>query len=169
MFDSKETIYAETWRKSYHYKIGENDMKGSGKLAVYVGTFVFVIVGYLVMQIVSDILSDIFTDLTIDFLTPARIMLMVAALGWFVVCFLTYWGSTRWLEEGEKVGLLSLFFFLVWLIASFGILIGILLFNMFQGFTVTLDLDNILNTFFFAMPLALAPAVAAILGVTNKA
>ena len=144
-------------------------MKGSGKLAVYVGTFLFVIVGYFVMQLVSDILSDVFTDLAIDFLTPVRIALIVAALGWFVVCFLTYWGSTRWLEVGEKVGLLSLFFFLVWLTASLGILIGIILFNMFQGLTITLDLDNILNTFFFAMPLALAPAIAAILGVTNKA
>ena len=144
-------------------------MKGSGKLSVYVGTFLFVIVGYLVMQLVSDILSDVFTDLAIDFLTPARIMLIVAALGWFVVCFLTYWGSTRWLEEGEKVGLLSLFFFLVWLIASIGILFGIIFFTMFQNIPVTLDLDYILNAFFLAMSLALAPAIAAILGVTNKA
>jgi hypothetical protein len=143
-------------------------MKGSGKLAVYVGTFVFVIVGYLVMQVVSDILSDIFTDLAIDFLTPLRIGLIVAALGWFVVCFLTYWGSTRWLDEGEKAGILSLFFFLVWLVASVGILIAIMLHTMIQGATVVLDLDNILNTFFFAMPLALAPSIAAVLGVSNK-
>ena len=144
-------------------------MKGSGKLAVYIGTFVFVIVGYLVMQIVSDTLSNIFTDLAIDFLTPVRIVLIVAALGWFVVCFLTYWGSTFWLEEGHKVGLLSLFFFLDWLVASLGILIAILLFSMFQGNALLLDLDYLLNTFFVAMPLALAPTIAAMLGVTNKA
>ena len=144
-------------------------MKSSGKLGVYVGTFVFVIIGYLVMQLVSDILSDIFTDLAIDFLTPSRIVLIVAAIGWFLVCFLTYWGSTFWLEEGGKAGIISLFFLIVWLFASLGILIAIYIWFMIQGSTVTLDLDNIINTFFVAMPLALAPSIAAILGVSNKA
>ena len=144
-------------------------MKGSGKLSVYVGTFIFVIVGYLVMQIVSDFLSDIFGNLNIDFLTPLRIGLIVIAIGWFLVCFLTYWGSTRWLDEGEKSGLLSLFFVIVWLFASLGILIAIKLFFMIQGGTLVLDLDDLINTFFVAMPLALAPSVAAILGVSNKA
>jgi amino acid transporter len=144
-------------------------MKGSGKLSVYVGTFIFVIVGYLVMQIVSDFLSDIFGNLNIDFLTPLRIGLIVVAIGWFLVCFLTYWGSTRWLDEGERSGLLSLFFVIVWLSASLGILIAIKLFFMFQGGTLVLDLDDLINTFFVAMPLALAPTIAAILGVSNKA
>jgi hypothetical protein len=144
-------------------------MKGSGKLSVYVATFIFVIVGYLVMQIVSDFLSDIFADLNIDFLTPLRIGLIVLAIGWFLVSFLTYWGSTFWLEEGDKTGLLSLFFFIVWLFASLGILIAMMLHTMIQGQTLTLDLDNILNTFFIAMPLALAPTIGAILGVSNKA
>ncbi|MHA1946234.1 MAG: hypothetical protein ACXAC6_03740 [Candidatus Hodarchaeales archaeon] len=143
-------------------------MKGSGKLSVYVGTFIFVIVGYLLMQIVSDFLSDIFADLNIDFLTPLRIGLIVIAIGWFLVCFLTYWGSTRWLDEGERSGLLSLFFVIVWLFASLGILIAIKLFFMIQGGTLVLDLDDLINTFFVAMPLALAPTIAAILGVSNK-
>ena len=144
-------------------------MKGSGKLSVYVGTFIFVIVGYLVMQIVSDLLSDIFTDLNIDLFTPARIGLIVLAIGWFLVCFLTYWGSTRFLEEGEKAGLLSLFFFIVWLFASLGILIGINIHFIVQGGVLTLNLDILLDQFFVAMPLALAPTIAAILGVSNKA
>ena len=143
-------------------------MKSSGKLGVYIGTFVFVIIGYLVMQFVSDILADIFTDLAIDFLTPLRIVLMVQALGWFLVCWLTYFGSTFWLEEGGKAGLISLFFFIVWFFASLGILIAIYLWLMIQGSTLTLDLDNIINTFFIAMPLALAPSISAVLGVSNK-
>ena len=144
-------------------------MKGSGKLSVYVGTFIFVIVGYLLMQIVSDFLSKIFADLNIEFLTPLRIGLIVVAIGWFLVCFLTYWGSTRWLDEGEKSGLLSLFFVIVWLFASLGILIAIKLFFMIQGGTLVLNFDDLINTFFVAMPLALAPTIAAILGVSNKA
>ncbi len=86
-------------------------MKGSEKLSVYVGSFVFVIVGYLVMLLVSDNLKNIFTDLNIDFLSPTRIVTLALALGWFVLGFLVYWGSTRWLESGEKVGILSLSFF----------------------------------------------------------
>ena len=143
-------------------------MKGSEKMAVYVSTFVFVILGYLLSLIISDILSNVFNTLGIDLLTPARTALLVFAIAWFLVTFLSGWGSTRWIEEGEKVGLLGLMFFILWIIASFAIVIAWLVKPLLEGGTVVLDLDLWLNQFFIALPLALAPTIAVLLSVTNK-
>ncbi|MFX0207286.1 MAG: hypothetical protein ACFFDT_14965 [Candidatus Hodarchaeota archaeon] len=143
-------------------------MKGSEKMAVYVSTFVFVIIGYLLSLIVSDILSDVFAQLGIDLLTPARTVLLVFAIAWFIVTFLSGWGSTRWIEEGEKVGLLSLMFFILWIIASFAIVIAWLIRPLLEGGTVVLDLDLWLDQIFIALPLALAPTIAVLLSITNK-
>lgn len=143
-------------------------MKGSEKMAVYVSTFVFVILGYLLSLILSDILSDVFNQLGIDLLTPARTVLLVFAIAWFVVTFLSGWGSTRWIEEGERVGLLSLMFFILWIIASFAIVIAWLIKPLLEGGTVLIDLDQWLDQFFFALPLALAPTIAVLLSITNK-
>lgn len=143
-------------------------MKGSEKMAVYVSTFVFVIIGYLLSLIISDILSDVFTQLGIDLLTPARTALLVFAIAWFIVTFLSGWGSTRWIEEGEKVGLLSLMFFILWIIASFAIVIAWLIKPLVEGGSVIIDLDLWLDQFFFALPLALAPTIAVLLSITNK-
>ncbi len=143
-------------------------MKGSEKMAVYVSTFVFVIIGYLLSLFLSDILSDVFTQLGIDLLTPARTVLLVFAIAWFVITFLSGWGSTRWIEEGDKVGLLSLMFFILWIIASFAIVIAWLIKPLVEGGSVIIDLDLWLDQFFFALPLALAPTIAVLLSITNK-
>ncbi|MFX0052606.1 MAG: hypothetical protein ACFFAJ_04395 [Candidatus Hodarchaeota archaeon] len=143
-------------------------MKGSEKMAVYVGTFVFVIIGYILMQFVYDVLWDVFTELGIDFLTPIRVGSLVYGLGWFVLGFLVYWGATRWLESGEKIGMLSLFFIVIWLISTFGILIGHLLYLMIEGTNIVLQIDSLLDTYFSVLNLALIPSLAATLGVSNK-
>ncbi|MHA2245943.1 MAG: hypothetical protein ACXADY_13355 [Candidatus Hodarchaeales archaeon] len=143
-------------------------MKGSEKMAVYVSTFVFVIIGYLLSLILSDILSDVFNELGIDLLTPARTALLVFAIAWFVITFLSGWGSTRWIEEGDKVGLLSLMFFILWIIAGFAIVIAWLIKPLVEGGSVIIDLDLWLDQFFFALPLALAPTIAVLLSITNK-
>ena len=143
-------------------------MKGSEKMAVYVSTFVFVILGYLLSLILSEILSDVFNQLGIDLLTPARTVLLVFAIAWFVVTFLSGWGSTRWIEDGERVGILGLMFFILWIIASFAIVIAWLIKPLLEGGTVVIDLDLWLDQFFVALPLALAPTIAVLLSITNK-
>ncbi|MFX1505244.1 MAG: hypothetical protein ACFFDC_03925 [Promethearchaeota archaeon] len=143
-------------------------MKGSEKMAVYVSTFVFVIIGYLLSLIVSDILSDVFTQLGIDLLTPARTALLVFAIAWFVVTFLSGWGSTRWIEEGEKTGIMGLMFFILWIITSFAIVIAFIVKTLLEGDSALIDLDLMLDQFFFALPLALAPTIAVLLSVSNK-
>lgn len=150
-------------------------MKGNEKIAVYLGTFIFVIVGCLVSLIVSDILYDVFDDLGIEILTKitgtgnSRSYWLVFAIGWFIVCFLTYFGSTRWLEEGEKLGLLSLFFFILWLITTLAIVIANIVKILIEGNAAIIDLDLLLDQFFIGLFWALAPTIAALLGVSNKA
>ncbi len=143
-------------------------MKGSDKMAVYVATFIFVIIGYLLYLVVRDILTPVFTNLNIDILTPARIGLLVFAIAWFVVTFLTGWGSTKWLEEGQKTGIMSLFFFILWIIASFALVIAKIVELLLGGSSAVINLDIMLDGFFVSLPLALAPALAAILSVSNK-
>ncbi|MFX0123936.1 MAG: hypothetical protein ACFFAE_09880 [Candidatus Hodarchaeota archaeon] len=149
-------------------------MKGSEKMAVYVGTFIFVIVGYIAALFISDILAEILVDLQIDFLTQERINRLVFAIGWFVIVFLSYWGSTRWLEDGEKVGVLSLFFVIVWLISSLAVIVGYIAWSLLQGNAEVITLDpavpgNLVDQYFSGLFWALAPTCAALLGVSNKA
>ena len=144
-----------------------NMMKGNEKLAVYVGTFVFVLLGYILSFFISDILSDIINDLGI--LTTIQATDLVFALTWFIVCFLTYWGSTRWLEEGERSGILSLMFFILWIISSFAIVIGYIVKVLLEGNAAIITLDGLLDQFFVWLLWALSPAIAALLGVSNKA
>ena len=89
-------------------------MKESGRMVVYVGTFIIVMVGYIVTLLVADFLIDVVSGIVIypkdwgfgvfaviDYLTPSRLTWLVYALGWFLVCILVHYGSTRWLEEGK--------------------------------------------------------------------
>ncbi|MHA1969968.1 MAG: hypothetical protein ACW964_19510 [Candidatus Hodarchaeales archaeon] len=141
-------------------------MKGNEKLAVFVGTFVFVLIGFILSFVVSDVLADMFNNLGI--LTPIQTGALVFALTWFLVCFLTYWGSTRWLEEGEKTGIISLMFFILWIIATFAIVIGFIVKTLLEGSAATITLDSLLNGFFVWLLWALSPAISALLGISNK-
>ena len=134
-------------------------MKGNEKLAIYLGTFIFVIVGYLVSYILSGILDD---------MNIVLLPSIALAIGWFVICWLTYIGSTRWLETGEKVGILSLLFFILWLISTLATVVAFIAITLLEGNAALIDLDLLIDQFIFWMPYALGPAIAALLGVSNK-
>lgn len=144
-----------------------NKLKSNEKLAVYVGTFVFVLIGFILSFYISDFISDIIN--TLGILTVSQAGDLVFALTWFFVCFLTYWGSTRWLQEGEKAGILSLMFFILWIISSFAIVIGYIIKILLDGLAATITLEGLLDQFFVWLLWALSPAIAALLGVSNKA
>lgn len=129
-------------------------------MAVYLGTFIFVIVGYIVSYFLVDLLSDMDINLL-----PS----IIAAIGWFLICWLTNFGSTRWLESGEKVGILSIFFFILWLIATVATVIAFIVITLLEGNAAIIDIDLLVDQFFFWMPYAIGPAIAALLGVSNKA
>ena len=81
------------------------------KINVYLGSFIFVIVGYLISEILEDfLLNNLPSQPILEIFTPMRIWYICSAIVWFVVCFICYWGSTRFIDSGEDVGMLSLFF-----------------------------------------------------------
>ncbi|MFW9777808.1 MAG: hypothetical protein ACFFE8_03060 [Candidatus Heimdallarchaeota archaeon] len=145
-------------------------MKGSERAIVYFGTFIFVIVGYIVYQILNRELTNLLATATIPPpFTLNSVLSLVYAITWWILCVVVYFGSTRWLEEGEKVGLISLFFLILWIIAGVGMLIGGIVDLIIRGSTVSFDLDILVFSFIYGLGQALAPAIAAVLGVSNKA
>ncbi|MHA2074374.1 MAG: hypothetical protein ACXACU_11590 [Candidatus Hodarchaeales archaeon] len=162
-------------------------MKGSEKMAIYVGTFIFVIVGYIVSLIASGFMTDIFSGvlsgivifpkdwgigvISLDSLTSTpRLTWMVSAIGWLLVCIFVNYGSTRWLEEGEKIGILSFFFVILWLISSLAMIVGYIVWSLIQGYSEVITLDpaipgNLVDQYFEGLFWALSPSIAALLGV----
>ena len=150
-------------------------MKVSGKMAVYVGTFIIVMVGYIVSHFAVDIIIDLVSGIVIfpkdygigvfaaiDYLTPQRITWLVYAVGWFVVCILVNYGSTRWIEEREKIEILSVSFVILWLIVTLAIIIGFIIKTLL---VTTISWENLFDELFVALFWALAPTIAALLGV----
>jgi hypothetical protein len=161
-------------------------MKKSEILAVYAGTFIFVIVGYIVLLFVPDFIIDVVSGIVIfpkqwgigvfaviDYLTPPRLTWLVFALGWFFVCILVNYGSTRWVDVGEKFDIPSLFFVLLWFVSSFAVIVGYIVWSLFQGYFEVVTLDptvpgNLVDQYFEGLFWALAPSLAALFGVRNK-
>jgi len=153
-------------------------MKESGKMAVFIGTFIIVMVGYIASLIVADFITDVVSGIVIfpkdwgfgvfaviDYLTPPRITWLVYTVGWFLVCILVNYGSTRWLEEGENIGIKSLIFLILWFIATLAIIIGFIIKTLLVA---TISLEGLLDELFVALFWALAPTIAVLLGGSNK-
>jgi hypothetical protein len=148
------------------------------KKAVYIGTFIIVMVGYIVLLIVTDFIIDLVSGIVIfpkrwgigkfaaiDYLTPPRLTWLVFSVGWFLVCFLVNYGSTRWLEEGEKVDISSLFFLFLWFITTLAIVIGFIIKTLLVA---TISWEILFDELFVALFWALAPTIVALLGITNN-
>ncbi|MHA1944518.1 MAG: hypothetical protein ACXAC6_00765 [Candidatus Hodarchaeales archaeon] len=153
-------------------------MKESEKLTVYVGTFITVMVGYFVLLIVSGFITDLVSGIVffpesgsigefavIEYLTPPRLSWLVYGVGWFVVCLLVNYGSTRSLEEGEKLDILSSFFLILWFVTTLAIVAGFLLKSLAVS---ALSWEGLFDLLFVALFWALAPTIAVIHGVNDK-
>lgn len=139
-------------------------------MVIYGGTFIFVVIGYIVYQFLNRELGTLLITATIPApFTLASVLGIMYALTWWILCLVVYFGSTRWLEEGEKVGLISIFFFVLWIIAGIGILVGGILDAIIQGGSPSLNLDVLIFSFFLGLTTALGPTISALLGVSNKA
>ena len=81
-------------------------MTENNKMAYYVGTFVFVIVGYFVSLFVDDALDDVLpTETILEIFTVERVNHIFSAIIWFVFLFVVYWGATMFIDHGERTGL----------------------------------------------------------------
>jgi hypothetical protein len=153
-------------------------MKESEKMAVYIGTFIIVMVGYIVSLIVADFITDLVSGIVIfpkdwgigvsaaiDYLTPPRLTWLVYAVGWFLVCILIHYGSTKWLEEGKMAEIKTLFFLILWFITTLAIVSGFVIKTLLVA---QISWERLLDELFIAPFWALAPTIAALLGISNK-
>ncbi len=144
-------------------------MAENNKMAYYVGTFVFVIVGYFVQLFVDDLLDEILpTEAILEIFTVTRVDYIFSAIVWFVFLFVVYWGSTLFIDSGERTGMVSITFIITLLIATLATVIATIIFDLINDSTVTLDLDYLLDTYFFVLIYSVAPAIAATFGYSNK-
>ena len=153
-------------------------MKESGKIAVYIGTFIIVMIGYIISIFVADFMIDLVSGIVIyprkwnlgifaaiEYLTHDRLSWLVYAIGWFVVCISVHNRSAKWFEIEEKAGLLSLFFLILWFISTSAIITGFIL-KILLGSTISLE--GLIDIIFVALFWALAPSMAVLLGANNK-
>ena len=144
-------------------------MAENNKMAYYVGAFVFTIIGYFVSLFVQDILADILpTEPILEIFTPTRISYMFYALVWFVFLFVVYWGSTLFIDSGEKTSFVSLTFLITLIIATFAMVIAFIIFYLINDSSVTISLDYILNSYFYVLRESIGPALAATFAYSNK-
>jgi len=144
-------------------------MSENNKMAYYVGTFVFVIIGYFVSLFVGDILTNnIPADPILGIFTQDRVGDIFLALVWFVFLFVVYWGSTMFTDSGEKTGLLSLTFIITLIVATLATVIGKIIFDLIMDSAVIITLDYLLNSYFYVLLYSVAPALAATFSYSNK-
>ncbi len=144
-------------------------MAENNKMAYYVGTFVFVIVGYFVQLFVDDLLEDVLpTEAILEIFTVVRVDDIFSAIVWFVFLFVVYWGATLFIDSGERTGLASLTFVITLLIATLAAVIATIIFDLINDSSVTLNFDYLLDQYFSILRDSVAPAVAATFGYSNK-
>ncbi|WP_455464194.1 hypothetical protein [Candidatus Hodarchaeum mangrovi] len=144
-------------------------MAESSKINFYVGTFLFVIVGFFVRLIVEDILDDIApTTPILEVFTPFRVDMVFSVIVLFVFLFVIYWGSTLFIDSSEKTGILSLTFLITLIVATLAMLLAYIIHTLLTSSSVTINLDLLLDSFFIVLPLSVAPAIAAVFGYSNK-
>ena len=144
-------------------------MAENNKMAYYVGTFIFVIIGYFVSLFVEDILAEVApSDSILEIFTPFRVMWIFTALVWFIFLFVVYWGSTMFTDFGERTGLASITFVITLIIATLAMVIAYIIFNLVNDSSVTIDLDYLLDSYFIVLRSSVAPAAAATFGYSNK-
>ncbi|PWI47205.1 hypothetical protein CEE45_12960 [Candidatus Heimdallarchaeota archaeon B3_Heim] len=144
-------------------------MAENNKMAYYVGTFIFVIIGYFVSLFVEDLLAEVApSESILEIFTPFRVMWIFTALVWFIFLFVVYWGSTMFTDFGERTGLASITFVITLIIATLAMVIAYIIFNLVNDSSVTIDLDYLLDSYFIVLRSSVAPAVAATFGYSNK-
>ncbi|OLS21318.1 MAG: hypothetical protein HeimC3_36350 [Candidatus Heimdallarchaeota archaeon LC_3] len=147
-------------------------MAKNNKIIVMIATLLFAAVGLIISNLIQDIITDqassqnegIIKEFFDLITTPG----LLSGLIWLLLCIIVFYGVRMVVDEGENVGPISLFFLLIWLGAVIGLVIGEIVWILFKGSSIILDLDLLIDTFAFNLTLALGPSFAAALGVTTK-
>lgn len=131
------------------------------KLIVYFVSLITAAIGYFIgLEIRDAITVDALGNLT-----QLQIRNLIWGLVWFIICFVVFFVSKK-LKEGW-FGLLSLDFFLTWTFVSTGIIIGFLIYRLVEEGSLSVEFDEIKDTFFTILPIALGPTGCVSLGLRD--
>ena len=92
---------------------------------------------------------------------------LIKAIFWFLISFSTYFGAKR-LKEITWFKLVSLDFFMTWAFVTIGVIIGDIVLALIDSGGAVLNTDRLVEVFYDTLPLALAPAATASLGLRDK-
>ncbi len=141
-------------------------MKNDNSLIlVGLGIFLFTMIGVIVGFFFIDILKP--TQPTEGLLAGQRFSSVISALIWLLVCVVTFFGTGKIIKEGERIGL-SLTLLVIWIFCTAGVLVGTLAWLLYQGGSLTIDLDLLLDSWFSYLASSLAPTFSAALAISNK-
>ncbi len=132
------------------------------KLIVYLISLITASIGYFIgLEIWESISVD-----ELGNLTQIQIENLVWAFVWFFICLVVFFVSKK-LEE-SWFGLISLDFFLTWAFVCTGIILGRLLFELVETGSLDVEFEEIKDTFFRTLPLALGPTCSVSMGLRDS-
>lgn len=147
-------------------KMAQNNSKLIAMIAVMLFTAIGIVIAYFLTKLILDYNATGVLANIKDILTNNNNGLLLGLL-WLIVCIITYIGVSK-VYSGEKVGILSLFFFLLWFSAVIGLFIGNVLWALIDNQTVTFNLDFIINSITTNLVISLIPTLAAALSISNS-
>ena len=131
-------------------------------LIIYLIAFVTSALGLFLANLIND---NIEVD-ELAGLTPLQINELITGLMWFIVCLVVYFGSAQ-IDNEKWFKLLSPSFFLTWVFVCAGIILGTILFLVYQDSSVTIDGDVVKNAFFSNLGISLGPTASASLDLRD--
>lgn len=141
-------------------------LTSNSRLVIIIGSFFVTAIGYLIALITHDMLSN--WDALEDLLSATRLSGLLFGLLFFVLALVLYILSSNFVQYEENIGL-GLFFIILWIICSFGLVVGGLLWTMISSSSsIVISLDDILDSFFVLLALALIPTLSVSLSLSNK-
>ncbi|MFX1537410.1 MAG: hypothetical protein ACFFDI_24650 [Promethearchaeota archaeon] len=141
------------------------NFKGSNnsRVIVLLGTFFVTAIGYLIAFFVESVLMDILSVNPSD----TRIHNLLLGLTFFSIAVIVYFGIQYFVDYEEEFGI-NIFFFVLWIVCTLGLVIGWLVWSLLTQDVIQINLDNMIDNFFFSLTLALIPALAATLAISTR-
>ena len=141
----------------------------NSKFVAFVAVLLFTAIGFVLMFFLRDLINGMnATGIVKDFVDAIKTQGLLEGLLALVLCIVVYFGVGKAVSSGEKIGPLSLWFLFLWIGAVLGIFVGIIIWDLIQGGSVSFNLNTVVDTVYFWLAASLGPAFAAALSLSNK-
>ncbi len=124
----------------------------------------------LVTAALGTILSSlIFNNIgvnTLGNLEQQQIQALLNALFWFLICVGTWFGASR--TDEKPFGFISIKFLIAWIFCNAGAMLGFLLSFLIETGSLTVQSGQLLDQFFFILPLTIGPTATTSMGLKEK-